>query len=335
MGFNVIVTIGPAVFNEEKLKLIDAIGPNIYRINGSHIENGLEVIKIADEIRNILPQAQIMVDLPGNKIRTSGVSIPVKFEKGHVFKLPAKEINYREFYLLLKPKYIIFANDSQYRLEVLSSNDSFIELLPHCDGILGNNKGLHVQGIHKELPFFFEKDKEIIKNAIKAKVDYVAFSFVRDREDVRQAKSMFAGPQQGKTKFIVKIETLAAVINLEDILTEADCILIDRGDLACDVGLINVPKYQEIIISTAKRNKKRIILATQFLKNMQYSAVPSIAEEIDLYNTIKKGIDGIQLSEETAIGKYPAECVQHVFEVYKSVAREEKTNSFKIKEGKS
>lgn len=322
MGLSVIVTIGPSIFDEEKLQVINAFGPNIYRINGSHMDAASDVSRIAAEMRGFLPKARLMVDLPGNKIRTAGLSAPIPFKKGQRFKLHSDNINYGEFHALLKPGTEIYANDSVYKFEVLSVDRAAIQLLAHCEGMLGNNKGLHVRGIHQEIPFLFPKDKDILQEAVEAEIDYVALSFVRHREDIREANGLLKTMGNKKTKVIAKVETLSAVNHLDGILQEVDCILVDRGDLACDVGLMNVPKYQELIITAAKQQKKKIILATQFLKNMQYSPVSSIAEEIDLYNTIKLGIDGIQLSEETAVGKYPVKCVEHVYYVYNKIARE-------------
>ena len=261
MGLSVIVTIGPSVFDEEKLQVINEFGPNIYRINGSHLDAASDVPKIASETRGFLPKAKLMVDLPGNKIRTAGLSIPVQFKKGHRFKLRTDNINYGKFYTLLKPGTEIYANDSVYKFEVLSVDHATIQLLAHCEGILGNNKGLHVRDIHQEIPFLFERDKDILKEAVETEIDFIALSFVRHREDVLEVKHLLKTLGNEKTRIIAKIETLSAVNHLNEILEEVDCILVDRGDLACDVGLINVPKYQEMIIKAAKQQKKKIILA--------------------------------------------------------------------------
>ncbi len=106
------------------------------------------------------------------------------------------------------------------------------------------------------------------------------------------------------------------VDNLDNIFNEVDIVNIDRGDLSTDIGLIKLGLVQHGIIENALRSSKKIFLATQFLKNMEKSPVPSIAEVIDLYKTIKQGVYGIQLSEETAIGKYAVECVKLVFDMY-------------------
>jgi len=118
---------------------------------------------------------------------------------------------------------------------------------------------------------------------------------------------------------MVKIETKAATDNLQEIVQCVDMILVDRGDLSTEVGMLALPALQESIITQAKRNNVEVYLATQFLYGMQHSPVPLIAEAMDLYKTLKEGIHGLQLSEETAIGSYPLKCVQYVFSVVREL----------------
>jgi len=99
-------------------------------------------------------------------------------------------------------------------------------------------------------------------------------------------------------------------------MKKADNILIDRGDLSAEVGLQNLPMYQEAVITNARKLNRRVFLATQFLNNMLTHPIPLIAEAVDLYKTLKSDIQGIQLSEETAVGEYPVECVKYVFEAH-------------------
>jgi pyruvate kinase len=118
------------------------------------------------------------------------------------------------------------------------------------------------------------------------------------------------------------VETLSAVENVDKILDEVEYILIDRGDLSTDVGLLEVPKYQKYIIEKALFSNRRVFLATQFLKSMEYNPIPTFPEVIDLYNTLKTGIYGVQLSEETAVGKYPKECVEVIRDTLRKMKEE-------------
>ena len=312
--FNLIVTVGPAILNKDKMMKIDAFGDCIYRINGAHV-NPDKVLTIIEDLRNMLPQPRIMLDLPGNKIRTVDLTKPIRFEKGKYFKLYENQVNYPQFFSHLKKGDIILANDSMYTFEVAKTYKTSIDLLSHSDGLLYSNKGLHVRGIHKNIPYIFEKDRILIEAAYSAEIDYLSLSFVRTADDIRLVKKIL---KKSDIQIVAKVETMAAVHNLSDIFKEVQLIVIDRGDLSTETGMIDLLTIQDRIVESAKREKIDVYLATQFLKNMEENPVPLIAEVIDLCRTILSGVSGIQLSEETAVGKYPIMCVKLVFDILKN-----------------
>ncbi len=316
MDFEIIVTIGKTLIgNPGILKKIDSFGDCIYRINGAHIEVG-SLPALVKNIRSTLKNSKIMLDLPGNKIRTKELSNPIRLIKGEIFELYDYQLNYPKFYNHLKIGDLILTNDSTLSLEVKGINGSTIKILSHSDGLLQNNRGLHVQGIHKNIPFLFKKDIEFIQIACSENLEFISLSFVRTGEDIKKVKKIIAKNQNTTIQIFAKIEITAAIENLGHIFKEVDYINLDRGDLSADIGILKLPIVQERIIDSAKRAGKKIYLATQFLKNMEQNPVPLIAEAIDLHKTIKAGVSGIQLSEETAVGKYPVECVKFVFDVF-------------------
>ena len=315
MNFQVIVTLGPSILKEETLKSIDGLGPCIYRINGAH-SSGSQVLEIVNLMRKFLPKAPLLLDLPGNKIRTKNLETPFQLEKGKTITLSPHQLNFRDFHKFVKVGDQVLANDSIYTLEVAAIEEDTITLLSHSDGPLGNNKGLHVQGIHHQIPFIFAKDMELLEAGTQCRIDYLGLSFVRTSEDIQEVKRILAHMDNRSSHLLAKVETLSAVKNLGHIFREVDSVLVDRGDLSTDVGLFELASYQDRIVEAAKRAGKKVFLATQFLKNMELYPIPLIAEIIDLHKTIKAGINGIQLSEETAIGKYPVDCVRNVFKVY-------------------
>ena len=201
---------------------------------------------------------------------------------------------------------MIHCADSTIALEVDELLGDTIQVISHSDGELLNNKGMHVPGIHKDIPFLFERDQKLIESACELGLDYLSLSFVRNAEDIRTAKQLITS----KVQIFAKVETTDAVNNLSEILNEVDTINIDRGDLSSDIGMYELPEAQEMIIREAKTAGKQIFLATQFLKNMEFHPVPLIPEIIELHKSIRVGVSGIQLSEETAVGKYPVECVK-------------------------
>ena len=306
-----IATVGPSLLH--KIPLKEVHNENIiYRINGAHgdiesIENTIL------EIKNQIKDAKILMDLPGNKIRTANFEYGfIDIEENQEFEIAFYQFNFKDFYKYIKPGDIVLANDSIFKFEVVKIDEVNKKIIfkSFSTGRLLNNKGFHIRGVSKNLPLLFEKDKKLIELANKYKLDFVGLSFVRDENDIKEAKSLIKN-----SNVIAKVETLSAVENLRNILQEVEYILIDRGDLSTDVGILSVPKYQNLIIQKALFANKRVFLATQFLKSMEFNPIPTFPEVIDLYNTLNSGIYGIQLSEETAVGKYPKECVKVVFDI--------------------
>jgi len=316
----IIATVGPALLHTISLR--DAHNnKNIYRINGAHgsIE---DIEKYILEIRAQVSDAKILMDLPGNKVRTAN------FENGYIdieqnkeFSISFNQTNYQDFFQHLKIGADVWANDSIFRFTVkrIDVEVANITFLSHSTGRLLNNKGMHVRGIHENIPFLFTKDKHLIKLANKYNLDFVGLSFVRNSKDIQVAKKLIQN-----SEIISKVETLSAVNNLDEILEEVEYILIDRGDLSTEIGLEKVPSYQKFIIDKALYYNKKVFLATQFLKSMEYNPLPTIAETIDLYNTLKSGIYGIQMSEETAVGQYPKECLDVINTLMNEIKSERK-----------
>ena len=302
----IILTVGPSLLNETPISNVHD-EKNIYRINGAHGSIS-EIEQYILKIKSQVHDAKILMDLPGNKVRTSGFENGyIILEEGEHFTLSFNQMNYTKFYKHLIVGDIVWANDSIFKFKVIEIDETIglITFYSYSSGKLQNNKGMHVRGIHENIPFLFDKDKELIELANKHKLSYVGLSFVRTREDIIEAK----GKIDSEITVISKVETKAAVDNLESILMEVDHILIDRGDLSTEIGLNKVPIYQKHIIDKSLFHDKKVFLATQFLKSMEFNPIPTIPEVIDLYNTLKSGIYGIQMSEETAVGKYPENCL--------------------------
>jgi pyruvate kinase len=295
-----ILTVGPSLLNTVPLTEIHR-DSHIYRINGAHgtpedVES--TIVKIRDQVSD----ARILIDLPGNKVRIVG---DYDLVAGQAVNIPSKNFNYTDFYEHIQPGMSVFANDSIFELEVVSANAQSVKMLSKSTGRLTNGKGMHIRGVSDKLPFLFEKDKCLIDVANRNCVSYVGLSFVRNANDVREARNLISD----SCEIIAKIETAAAVENINDVLQTADYFLIDRGDLSGDIGLENIPRYQDYIIDKVNFFGKRVFVATQLLKNMETRPIPTIAEIEAYYALLKKGVLGFQLSEETAVGKHIREAV--------------------------
>lgn len=201
---------------------------------------------------------------------------------------------------------------------VLEATTEGIRFLSKSDGVLINNKGVRARGIHEEIPFLFEKDKQLIELANQYGLDFIGLSFVRKSEDVREAKELL----NSKTQVISKIETIDVVQNTNEILPLVRYVLVDRGDLSTDIGIENVLRYQRFIIEKAHFYDEKIFLATQILKNMETKPIPTIGEIEALYEIYKSGAYGVRMSEETAVGKYVKEYVDMLYKMTTEVAAE-------------
>jgi pyruvate kinase len=301
--------LGPASFNENGLK-ISHQDNYLYRINGAH-NNRASVEKTVCLLREKYSNPKIIMDLPGNKIRTVNLGKPIQVKKGQEFTLNASNTNFPDFKKYLEKGQIVYADDSTLMFKVIECNRNQLLFTSFSDGFLKNGKGLHVRGIHSDIPFLFEKDLELINVANELKLEFVGLSFVRNYSDIDLAIKKI----NNDISILPKVETLSAVKNINTILENVDQILIDRGDLSTDVGLYKVPIFQDYIIKKAKYFNKPVYLATQFLKNMEINPIPTIAEVVDLYNTLTQDVRGIQLSEETAVGKYPQECLDTINQI--------------------
>lgn len=299
-----ILTVGPALAGEVPLDRVHS-DKNIYRINGAHgtIADAEGIIRT---IRSQVPGAAILLDLPGNKVRTANIPVGIQLEKGKPFEIASSQFNYRDFYRHLKPGMTAWANDSIFEFKVISADSEKIVFLSKSDGVLINNKGIHVRGIHGNIPFLFEKDRQLIQLANQYKLEYVGLSFVRTAENVKEAQALIGEA----SRVISKIETIDAVEHINDILPLVNYILVDRGDLSTDIGIEKIPRFQRYIVDKALYFDVKVFLATQVLKNMETRPIPTIGEIEALYEIMKSGVYGVQMSEETAVGRYPAECVQ-------------------------
>jgi len=305
----IIATVGPSLLYNVPLEQVHN-ERNIYRINGAH-GTIHDIEQYILEIKSQVKDAKILMDLPGNKVRTAGFPEGfIDIEINKKFSLSFDQMNYKHFYKHLKVGDIVWANDSIFKFVVdeVDMDNKKIVFMSYSSGRLLNNKGMHVRGIHDSIPFLFDKDKELIALANKHHLSYVGLSFVRTKKDVAEAKNLI----DSDITVISKVETAAAVENLVDIFEEVEYILIDRGDLSTEIGLTKVPAYQKYIIDKALFYGKKVFLATQFLKSMEHNPVPTIPEVIDMYHTLKSGIYGIQMSEETAVGKYPKNCLDTI-----------------------
>ncbi len=321
----IVATLGPASTGSEAIsKLIEA-GMDGARLNfshGSHSDHGTSARLVRAAQEAVGRPLALIADLQGPKLRIGELSQPVQLEVGDSVVV-ADESSARADDLpvapavlgsVLAPEQDVLVDDGHVRLRVerVEGNRAMCRVI--TGGIVEPHKGVNVPGVPLPVPSLTEKDLGDLDFALGLGVDYVAQSFVRSRADVAalRAKLETAGSQAW---VIAKIELQEAVAAIDEILDEADAVMIARGDLGVEVGAADVPLLQKRIILAALERGKPAITATQMLESMVHRPEPTRAEASDVANAILDGTSAVMLSAETAIGEYPVEAVETMAQI--------------------
>ena len=305
--FDLIATVGPSTVSAACLDDLSGSGATIFRLNGAHEKPDGLAAKVKHIRSAVGSSARLMLDIPGSKVRARNLDAPVQLSEGDRFSMGHDQTTHPEFLPSLQPGDEVTAGDGLLRLVVLEQMKDSTVFESLSEGKLSNNRGLHIQGRTSTGPFLQERDRALLDVARSIKIDMLSLSFVRSAADVRETREALGSSM---VEIVAKIETRTAYNHLDGIMNEARYILIDRGDLASDIGLIDVPFAQQDIVRRAKSRGCSVYLATQFLHSMVYHSIPLIAEIESVYSAIASGVNGLQLSEETAVGRYPGEAVR-------------------------
>ena len=219
---------------------------------------------------------------------------------------------------VLQPGFDVLIDDGAVRLRVGSVNRG----RAHCEvlvgGVVTSHKGVNLPGVTLPIPSLTRKDIDDLQFALELGVDHVALSFVRSASDVQALKTLIEA--SGSTAHVIaKIEKAEAVAVLDDILREADGVMVARGDLGVEIGAAEVPLLQKRIILRALERGKPVITATQMLESMIHTPEPTRAEASDVANAILDGTSAIMLSGETAVGEFPVESVAYMDRIARAV----------------
>jgi pyruvate kinase len=204
---------------------------------------------------------------------------------------------------------IILLDDGNLRLRVRSVREQLVRCEVERGGILTSGKGINLPGATLSVPALTTKDRRDLQSAVEMEADWLAISFVRSPGDVRAARSLLrkAGSDM---PVMAKIERPEAIDRLDEILDEADGILVARGDLGVELEPETVPELQKEVIEKANAAGKTVMTATQMLDSMRRSPRPTRAEVSDVANAVLDGTDSLLLTAETAAGDYPVEAVE-------------------------
>jgi pyruvate kinase len=315
----IVATIGPASSGEDVLARLIEAGMDGARLNFSHgtqADHGLSARRVREAQEKAGRPLALIADLQGPKIRIGELEQPVAVRPGDEVVV-AGEDDARDGDLpvapaalgsVLTPGQDVLISDGLVRLRVekVEAGRALCEVV--TGGFIEEHKGVNVPGVSLPVPSLTEKDLADLEFALGLGVDYVAQSFVRSRADVAalRAKLEEAGSEAW---VIAKIELKEAVNALDDILDEADAVMIARGDLGVEIGVAEVPLLQKRIILAALDRGKPAITATQMLETMITRPEPTRAEASDVANAILDGTSAVMLSAETAVGSHPVEAV--------------------------
>lgn len=319
----IVCTIGPATESVETLKELIKAGMNVARINFSHggyeeQEEKVENLKKARKELNT-PVA-LMLDTKGPEIRTGKLAENATIlESGEKIVLTTEEIlgdktkvtvSYKDLYKEVKKDTIILIDDGCIETVVEEVKGTDIICKVTHGGKLGSRKSINVPGLKLNLPSLTEKDIKDIKDGINAGFDYIAASFVRKAQDVFDIRKLLDDNGGKDVKIISKIENREGIDNFDEILNASDGIMVARGDLSVEIPMEEVPILQKKFIKKCYNVGKPVITATQMLETMMNNPRPTRAEVSDVANAIFDMSSAIMLSGETAMGKFPIECVK-------------------------
>lgn len=315
----IICTIGPASESPEVIsKLIDA-GMNVARINLSHGTHEEHINKIK-AIRNVAETKNrhigVMIDTKGPEVRVGKIANgAVTLKRGAKVIITSEDIEGDSTRFQITPKQVfndlqkgayLLIDDGKLKVNVLEKKSDFEFICQvYNTGVLKTRKGIAIPKVSLSLPFLNDKDKEDLLVGIQNKVDLVALSFTRSKEDILSAKQFLKENGGENIRVIAKLENQEAIDNLHEIVEVADGVMVARGDLGVETETEVVPIYQKKIIQEANRQGRPVIVATHMLESMTTTPRPTRAEASDVANAVLDGADAIMLSGETAAGTYP------------------------------
>jgi pyruvate kinase len=319
----IVATISDKNCEPSFIRELYASGMDVIRINSAHldIEGALRIIK---NTREVSDKIAILLDTKGPEIRTTVCDVPIKLKKGATINIigdPCQKssdeaiyVSYVDFSSDIPLGSLILMDDGELEMKVLRKRGSALECIIENDGILGSRKSVNIPSVKISLPSLTEKDKAFLEMAAKNNIDFIAHSFVRSKQDVRDVQKVLDS-FNSQIKIIAKIENEEGVENLDDILENVYGIMVARGDLAIEIPYEKIPVIQKMIITKCIISRKPVIVATQMLHSMITNPRPTRAEVSDIASAIYSQTDAIMLSGETANGKYPVEAVKTMTKV--------------------
>ena len=331
MKKKIILTLGPSTMKSSILRKLRKKKIELFRINLSHT-NIKDLPKILKKLKKekISP---ICIDTEGAQIRTYGIKKKF-YKKGQKVNISnySKLIDIKNninLYPKLNLKNFTIGTEiligfENLKVKILSSNQTLAKAVVIEDGLIENNKGVHVVNKDIKLLPLTEKDELAIKISKKYNIKNFALSFANDLNSINTIRKYL----NKSDRLISKIETKKGFINRKKIISASDTILIDRGDLSRYIPIEKIPLAQKILTKECLKKKRELFIATNLLETMVNGKNPTRAESNDIYNSLADGASGLVLAAETAIGKFPLECIDFLKKCIKIFSYSKKNKNF-------
>lgn len=323
----VICTIGPACEDAQILSEMCKVGMNVARLNfshGTHEEQQRKIDLIKETREKLHMPISIMLDTKGPEYRIKTFKDgKIRLKDGDEFTFTTEEVvgdetqvsvNYKQLMENLKVGDTILVNNGLVIFKVIELDDTKARCEVVVGGELSNRKSMNFPNKVMKHDFLSEQDKEDLLFGIENEVDFVAASFVSQKQDIADMRQFMNEHGGAEIDIIAKIENRAGVENIEEICEIADGIMIARGDLGVEIPAMEVPSVQKYLISKCRLLGKRVITATEMLESMIQNPRPTRAELSDVANAVYDGTSAVMLSGETASGKYPVLAVKNMVE---------------------
>jgi len=318
----IICTLGPATAKPEMIRRLIAKGTDVFRLNMSH-ESHDSLRAVVPQIRKIADQSQrpvgILLDTQGPAIRTGPVKTPLDLKKDDILEFTVRgakktqpksvEVNYEHFADDLSVGDPVLVDNGLIKFKVVEKKKNRVLARVITPASLGSHRHINLPGVNIRLPALTKKDIADVDLGAKLGVDFVALSFVRKAADLQELRDLLTR-KKSKACVLAKIEDQAAVESIDTIIKAADLVMVARGDLGIEVPMEELPLIQRRIVKSCIRLGKPVVVATHLLESMIKNRIPTRAEITDVANAVFEQADAIMLSGETAVGRYPVECVE-------------------------
>ena len=318
----IICTLGPASEKSEILREMMASGADVFRLNMSHAERSW-VREIVPRIRKLAQELKrpvaILIDTQGPAIRTGDVHAEFTLHPGDIVEFTGRgaakketysvDVNYDGFIGDVSVGDTVLVDNGVVQLRVLEKQKDRVRCKVMTEGVLGSRRHINLPGVKVNLPPLTEKDLEDVALAAEMEADFVSLSFARQKRDVDELRAVMK-KHGSSAQIVAKIEEQSAVRQIDEMIKASDAIMVARGDLGIEIPMEELPIIQRRIVKRCLRLGKPVIVATHLLESMIQNPVPTRAEITDVANAVFEQADAVMLSGETAMGRYPVECVK-------------------------